>query len=167
MAVTHQTTNFQPDKYTDEAGVAIKLKLHPVLDLTDEQLFQLCQINRELRIERSATGELLIMSPTGSETGGHNAVLSGQLWLWNRQTGLGKSFDSSTGFKLSNGAVRSPDAAWLQRERWSSLTTEQKQQFAPLCPDLVVELCSPSDTPEDLRVNYFRHKAGSLGVNHD
>lgn len=158
MSVT-QIVNLQPGRPTDEPGRALRLKLPSVLNLTDEQLFQLCQLNRELLIERSATGELLIMSPTGSQTAGHNAGLSGQLWFWNRQTCLGKSFDSSTGFRLPNGAVRSPDAAWIHRERWNSLTTEQKQQFAPLCPDFVVELCSPSDTLEDLRMKMQEYLA--------
>ena len=85
------------------------------------------------------------MPPTGGETGSRNAGVTAQLWLWNHQTQFGKSFDSSTGFGLANGANRSPDAAWLSGERWTTLTPAQKQGFIPLCPDFVVELCSPSD----------------------
>ena len=120
------------------------LKLH--IELTDEQFFQLCQQNRELRFERTAKGEILIMPPTGGETGNRNIELAYQLQAWSRQNNLGKAFDSSTGFKLPNGANRSPDAAWVRRERWEALTPQQRQKFLPLCPDFVVELRSPSDS---------------------
>ena len=119
------------------------LKLH--LELTDEQFFLLCQHNRELRFERTAKGEILIMPPTGGETGNRNADLTFQLQAWSRQNNLGKAFDSSTGFKLPNGANRSPDASWVKRDRWFALTPEQRKKFLPLCPDFVVELRSPSD----------------------
>ncbi|MEQ9355887.1 Uma2 family endonuclease [Coleofasciculus chthonoplastes] len=121
------------------------LHLHPVINLTDEQFFEFCQINRDLRIERTATGELLIMPPTGSETGGRNFRLNGQLYNWTEQNGTGVGFDSSTGFTLPNGAKVSPDAAWVKLERWKTLTPEQQQTFAPICPDFVVELRSVSD----------------------
>jgi len=121
------------------------------IDLTDEQFFQLCQNNRDLRFERTATGELIIMPPTGSETGDRNAELTYQLRAWNRQNKLGKSFDSSTGFKLPNGAERSPDASWVKMERWNALTPVEKERFAPLCPDFVVELMSPSDSTAKTR----------------
>jgi len=120
------------------------LHLHPVINLTDEQFFEFCQINRDLRIERTATGELLIMPPTGSETGGRNFRLNGQLYNWTEQNGTGVGFDSSTGFTLPNGAKVSPDAAWVKLERWNALTPEQQQKFAPICPDFVVELRSAS-----------------------
>jgi Uma2 family endonuclease len=121
------------------------LHLHPVINLTDEQFFEFCQINRDLRIERTATGELLIMPPTGTETGGRNFRLNGQLYNWTEQNGTGVGFDSSTGFTLPNGAKVSPDAAWVKLERWKTLTPEQQQTFAPICPDFVVELRSVSD----------------------
>ena len=123
---------------------AFTLQLNSV-DLTDEQFFKLCQANRDLRFERTTQGELIIMPPTGSSTGNRNAGLTAQLWLWNNQSQLGFAFDSSTGFKLPNGADRSPDAAWIKRDRWNSLTAEQQERFAPICPDFVVELMSPSD----------------------
>ncbi|MGB3532250.1 MAG: Uma2 family endonuclease [Microcoleaceae cyanobacterium] len=114
--------------------------------LTDEQFFQLCQNNSDLKFERNANGDLVIMSPTGGETGSYNAGLTAQLWNWNSQTKLGKVFDSSTGFKLPNGADRSPDASWITIERWNALTTEQRQKFIPLSPDFVIELRSKSDS---------------------
>ncbi|MEM9977212.1 MAG: Uma2 family endonuclease [Cyanobacteria bacterium P01_D01_bin.2] len=121
------------------------------LDLTDEQFFQLCQKNHELKFERTASGELIIMAPTGGETGRRNVKLTTQLDLWNTRTNLGEVFDSSTGFKLPNGADRSPDAAWVTRGRWNALTPEQREKFVPLCPDFVVELMSPSDLLERTR----------------
>ncbi|MUG97885.1 Uma2 family endonuclease [Scytonema sp. UIC 10036] len=131
------------------------LSLPPTLELqinlTDEQFFQLCQNNRDLRFERTANGELIIMPPTGGETSDRNADLTYQLRGWNRQSNLGKSFDSSGGFKLPNGADRSPDASWIKIERWAALTVEEREKFLPLCPDFVVELRSPSDSLEKLQ----------------
>ena len=124
---------------------ALTLNLNSVVQLTDQQFYQLCQVNRDLRFERTATGELIIMPPVGGETGNRNAGIIAQLWVWNEQAKIGKVFDSSTGFKLPNGADRSPDAAWVKLEKWNALTQEQKEKFLPLCPDFVVELLSPSD----------------------
>lgn len=121
------------------------------LDLTDEQFWQLCHDNSDLRFERTATGELIIMSPTGSTTGERNADLIYQLKAWSRQNNLGKVFDSNTGFTLPNGADRSPDASWVQQERWDALTAVEQERFAPICPDFVVELMSPSDSLEKTR----------------
>jgi Uma2 family endonuclease len=113
--------------------------------LTDEQFFELCSANRDMRFERSADGELIIMAPTGGQTGNKNVELAGQLWAWNREMELGKVFDSSTGFKLPNGADRSPDASWVRLERWDALTEEQQDRFIPLAPDFAVELRSKTD----------------------
>ncbi len=121
------------------------LSLHPVLSLTDDQLYELCRINRELRIERTARGDLLIMPPTGGETSDRNSELNLQLRTWAKRDATGIAFESSAGFLLPNGAMRSPDAAWVQRSRLAALTPEQKKKFIPLCPDFVIELCSPSD----------------------
>lgn len=129
----------------------IPTPLELTIELTDEQFFQLCQNNRDLRFERSASGDLIIMPPTGSETGNRNIKLSTQLEIWSSQTDLGLAFDSSTGFKLPNGADRSPDAAWVKKERWDALTTEEKEKFAPLCPDFVVELRSKTDSLSKLQ----------------
>lgn len=130
---------------------ALTLHLHPTLDLTDEQFFMLCQINRDLRLERTANGELIIMAPVGGEGGHRNIKLSFQLEAWSSQNNLGFAFDSSTGFKLPNGADRSPDAAWVRRDRWDALTPEQKRRFPPLCPDFVIELRSESDSLQTLQ----------------
>ena len=131
---------------------ALTLNLHDAIELTDERFEQICQSNRDLRFERTSTGELVVMSPAGSDTGRQNMGLSGQLWLWNRQVCLGVSFDSSTGFTLPNGAIRSPDASWIKQERWDTLNTSQKCKFAPICPDFVVELCSKSDRLIDVQI---------------
>lgn len=126
--------------------------LELTLELTDEQFFQLCTDNRDLRFERTASGGLIIMPPTGSETGRRNSDLNYQLQSWSRQNKhLGVAFDSSTGFKLPDGTDISPDAAWVRRDRWDALTPEQKEKFAPLCPDFVVELRSTTDSLEKLR----------------
>ena len=132
--------------------IALPSPLELTLELTDEQFFQLCQENRDLKFERTANGELIIMSPTGSETGRRNSELSFQLQFWSRQNKhLGLAFDSSTGFKLPDGSDISPDAAWVRRDRWDALTAEEKKKFAPICPDFVVELRSASDSLEKLR----------------
>lgn len=133
--------------------IALHSPLELTLELTDEQFFQLCQNNRDLRFERTANGELIIMSPTGSETGRRNSGLNFQLTAWNIQNNLGVVFDSSSGFKLPDGSDISPDSAWVRRDRWDALTPEQKEKFAPICPDFVVELRSASDSLEKLRAN--------------
>jgi Uma2 family endonuclease len=121
------------------------LRLAPVIDLSDEQFFDLCQLNRDLRLERTSQGDLVIMPPTGGETGRTNFKLTQVFGNWVDADGTGVGFDSSTGFALPNGAKRSPDLAWVKRDRWEALTPEQRKGFAPLCPDFVVELRSPSD----------------------
>jgi len=143
MTITEVTTPVE--------NFPLVLHLQPIINLTDEQFFEFCQINRDLQIERTATGELLIMPPTGSETGGRNFRLNGQLYNWTEQDGTGVGFDSSTGFTLPNGAERSPDAAWVKLERWNALTPEQQKKFAPICPDFVVELRSASDNLQPLK----------------
>ncbi|ARV60486.1 hypothetical protein BZZ01_19260 [Nostocales cyanobacterium HT-58-2] len=144
---------------------ALTLKLNPVIQLTDEQFYQLCQANENLRFERTATGELIIMPPVGGETGNRNAGLTAQVWLWNEQNKLGIVFDSSTGFKLPNGADRSPDASWVTLERWNALTQEQQTRFLPLCPDFVVELLSPSDSLKvaQEKMKEYRDNGARLG----
>lgn len=130
--------------------------------VSHEQFQQLAAVNRDLRLERTAEGELLVMAPTGSDTGNRNLDIEGQLWLWNRQTKLGKAFNSSTGFHLPNGAFRSPDAAWVKLERWNALTPEEQEGFAPICPDFVVELRSKSDNLEPLRAKMREYMEQAL-----
>jgi Uma2 family endonuclease len=117
------------------------------LYVTQEQFAALAAANRDLRLERTALGELIVNPPTGWETGERNRSLTGQLDRWYEEhEDLGKAFDSSTGFILPNGATRSPDASWVSQERWQALTPEQKGTFANICPDFVVELRSSSDS---------------------
>ena len=125
---------------------AITLNLNSLIKLTSEQFYQLCEENPDLKLERNANGELIVMPPTGGETGKTNSKFNLQIGLWNEQTELGEVFDSSTGFTLPNKADRSPDASWVEKSRWSALTPEQREKFIPLCPDFVIELVSPSDS---------------------
>ncbi len=130
---------------------AIVLNLKPFIELTDEQFYELCANHRELKFERTAGGELEIMSPVGGESGNREADSIADLVVWNRRLQLGKVFSSSTCFKLPNGADRSPDAAWIAGERWHRLTPEQQKKFPPICPDFVIELRSESDALLPLR----------------
>ncbi len=134
-----------------QAHINLPSTLKLEIDLTDEQFFQLCQKNRDYRFECSASGELIIMPPTGSDTGRRNVKITTQLEIWNSQNHLGEVFDSSSGFLLPNGAKRSPDASWVKLERWNALTIEQQEGFAPICPDFVVELRSKTDSLKDLQ----------------
>ncbi|MBD1212619.1 MAG: Uma2 family endonuclease [Dolichospermum circinale Clear-D4] len=132
--------------YEDRTMNALTVNFKSVIEMTDEQFFELCQNNRDLRFERNANGELIIMPPTGGETGNKNARITQQVMNWTDVDGTGIAFDSSTCFKLPNGADRSPDASWIKLERWDALTNEEKQKFPPICPDFVIELLSPSDS---------------------
>jgi Uma2 family endonuclease len=125
---------------------ALTLNLAPIIKLTSAQFYQLCLANPDLKLERNANGELIVMPPTGGETGKRNSNINAQLWFWNQQTQLGEVFDSSTGFTLPNKADRSPDAAWVEKSRWDALKAEEREKFIPLCPDFVIELLSPNDS---------------------
>lgn len=131
---------------------SLTLNVPPAVGLTDEQFYQLCIANELWQLELTSTGELIIMPPTGGESGIRNSNINLELGLWNRQTKLGKVFDSSTEFKLPNGAYRCPDAAWVKLERWQALTKEEQKRFPPICPDFVIELRSESDVLEKLRL---------------
>lgn len=124
---------------------AITLNLSPTIELTDEQFFQLCQHNQDLRIERTAQGELIIMPPTGWGSGTRNAKLTQRLGNWTNLDGTGVAFDSSTGYKLPNGANRSPDASWISQERLEALNPDPAR-FMPMAPDFAVELRSATDS---------------------
>jgi Uma2 family endonuclease len=123
----------------------ITLNLNSVIKLTREQFYQLCEENPNLKLERNAQGELIIMPPTGGETGKINSTINAQIWWWNDCNKLGEVFDSSTGFILPNGADRSPDVSWVKKSRWNALNKEQREKFIPLCPDFVIEILSPND----------------------
>ncbi|MEH2307397.1 Uma2 family endonuclease [Nostoc sp.] len=127
------------------------LQIPSSMQMTDEQFFDFCQMNSDLRIERNKFGEISIMPPTGGTTGNRGGNIFGQLWVWSEQDSTGITFDSSTGFKLSTGANRSPDASWIKLERWNSLSPKQQEKFVPICPDFVVELKSPSDNLQTLK----------------
>ncbi|MDB9456606.1 Uma2 family endonuclease [Dolichospermum circinale] len=141
---------------------AITLQIPKSLKFTDDKFVEMVAANKDLRLELSSQGELSIMSPTGGETGDRNLELGGQVWFWNRQNGLGKAFDSSTGFKLPNGATRSPDVSWIKIERWNALTPEQRKRFLPLCPDFVIELVSESDDLADTQAKMREYIANGL-----
>jgi Uma2 family endonuclease len=141
---------------------ALILDLHPAIELTDEQFEQICSANGDLRLERTAAGELIVMPPTGGDTGRRNLGLSAQLWNWNQQSSLGIAFDSSTGFTLPNGAIRSPDASWVKLDRWQALTPLQRRKFIPLCPDFAIELGSPTDELRETQAKMQEYLANGL-----
>ncbi len=146
-----------------EMVVQIPSSIH----LTSDQFFEFCIANQDLQIERNRFGEISIMSPSGSETGNREAGIIAQLWVWADQEDTGLAFSSSAGFKLPNGAERAPDAAWIRRDRWNTLTSEQQQKFAPICPDFVIELRSPSDSLTKLQakmVEYAEQVGFQLGL---
>ena len=128
---------------------AITVNFNSIIKLTDEQFYKLCQDNPDVKFERNAKGEIIIMPPTGGETGSCNFEIAADFAIWNRRTKLGVGFDSSTCFQLPNGANRSPDVAWIKQERWDALTPEQKEKFPPIAPDFVLELMSPTDSLKD------------------
>ncbi|MGB3614298.1 MAG: Uma2 family endonuclease [Elainellaceae cyanobacterium] len=121
------------------------LRMPPTATLTADQFYDLCLANPDWRLERTVQGDLVIMAPTGGETGARNASFLIKLGMWNERSQLGVVFDSSTGFHLPNGADRSPDVAWVGQGRWDALTPQQREKFPPLAPDFVIELMSPSD----------------------
>jgi len=124
----------------------LTINFNSILKLTDDQFYQLCRDNPDVKFERNANGEIIIVPPTGGETGKHNIEIAADFVIWNRQTQVGVCFDSSTCFKLPNGADRSPDVSWIKQERWDTLTPEQKEKFPPIAPDFVLELMSPTDS---------------------
>lgn len=132
---------------TELSQIAIDLSsLTQYVKMTDEQFYAFCQNNRDLRIERSAEGEVIVMSPVFSDTGNRELEIAAPLLDWAKRNGTGNVFGPSAGFTLPNGAIRSPDASWIASERWNALSDKQKASFAPICPDFVVELRSASDT---------------------
>ncbi|PYS52581.1 MAG: hypothetical protein DMG13_15730 [Acidobacteria bacterium] len=134
----------RPPAIERDTPIRLTLNLRSV-GLTDDQYFRLCSDNRDLRIEMTAQGDLIIMSPTNPDTGRKNAKITQRLANWTEQDGTGVCFDSSAEFRLPNGAKRSPDGAWIPKSRWNRFTKEEKQRFTEICPDFVIELRSPSD----------------------
>jgi Uma2 family endonuclease len=135
------------------------------LRVTPDEFAALAAANRDLRLERTVTGELIVNPPTGGETGHRNASLIIQFGIWcEANKTLGKIFDSSTGFELPNGANRSPDMSWVRKDRWDALTPEQREGFIPLCPDFAVELRSKTDTLKELRVKMEEYRANGANL---
>jgi Uma2 family endonuclease len=143
----------------DTSEWPLVLRLRPAVELTEDQFFELCQLNRDLRIERNAMGELLLMTPTTGGTGRRNGEINRQLGNWALEDGTGLVFDSSTGFRLSNTAVRSPDAAWILITRYEQGPPDWEDQFISACPDFVLELRSPSDRLRDLQAKMAEYLA--------
>lgn len=152
MATTVRTSVTQRPNYEGRApSPPITLRLRPVIDVTPELLLELSSLNSDLRLELTAEGELIVMTPTGGEAGHRNLALAVQLGNWSERDGRGIAFDSSTGFELKRRSVLSPDASWVLRPRWDALSAAERETYPPLCPDFVVELGSPSDTVRSLQ----------------
>ena len=142
----------------------LKISLPTTTPITSKEFNEFCQINRHLQIERTASGEIIIMPPVFSDTGNRNFNLAVQLGIWAEQDGTGLGFDSSTGFTLPNGAMRSPDASWLSRKKWNALTEEEKASFAPVCPEFVIELRSASDTLSRLQEKMLEYQENGVSL---
>ena len=149
----------------DKVSAPLVLDVRPAIEMNDEQFFAFCQQNPELRIERTAEGDWIIIPPTAFDTGDRNSELNMQLRLWAKQDGTGVAADSSTGYDLPNGATRSPDASWILKSRLATTTPAQRQQFLPLCPDFVAEVRSPSDSLQALqdKMQEYRDNGARLG----
>lgn len=154
-----------PSQIDNTDNYEIVLQIKPVLDMSTNEFFEFCHLNQNYRIERSAQGEIIIMPPVGGESGNRNFNLIVQLGNWTYEDGTGIGFDSSTGFKLPNGAERSPDASWMKLDKWNAIPFEQQQRFAPVCPDFVVEIRSPSDRLKTLqeKMQEYIDNGASLG----
>lgn len=148
----------KPPAQTQTADMTLSMDVSN-LGLSDGQFYQLCRDNRDLRFELTAQGELIVMGPTSSDTGRRNARLNQRLANWTEQDGTGECFDSSAGFTLPNGAKVSLDASWVRKERYAALTQEERDGFAPLCPDFMVELRSKSDRLKPLQAKMQEYVA--------
>jgi Uma2 family endonuclease len=137
---------------TEPASIIVDISsLMTLPQMSEEQFYDFCHRNQDLNIERNAQGEVIVMPPAFSDTGNRNFKVAMQLGVWAERDGTGEGFDSSAGFTLPNGAMRSPDASWIRLDRWNALTEAQKASFAPICPDFVIELRSSSDTLKSLQ----------------
>jgi Uma2 family endonuclease len=163
LPISHQSITFDENSL---ATISLLIPHDLTLKVSHEEFVKLAEANRELRLERTAQGELIVNPPTGWETGERNMRISGELYLWWRNVGKpGKIFDSSTAFTLPNGADRSPDASWVSQSGWDALTDDHKQTFASVCPDFVVELRSRSDSLKTLqeKMQEYRDNGARLG----
>ena len=144
-----------------ESQQAVHLPANTV-DWTEDEFFDFCQINSDLRIERSAGGEIIVMTPAGGYSGYQSGEVFTQLKVWAAEDGTGVAFDSGTGFRLPNGGMRAPDAAWVKLSRLKKLSRKQKEKFIPLCPDFVIEVASATDTPARLRQKMDEYREAGL-----
>ncbi len=152
---------------TEPASITVDISsLMTLPQMSEEQFYEFCHRNPDLNIERNAHGEVLVMPPAFSDTGNRNFKVAMQLGIWAERDGTGEGFDSSAGFTLPNGAMRSPDASWIRLDRWNALTEAEKASFAPICPDFVVELRSSSDTLKSLqtKMQEYIDNGVSLGL---
>jgi len=149
--MTRRAGNPTRTRRSSQETIALNVPAGLSLRISPRGFWNLCRYNRDLRLERTARGELVILPLAATETGGRNAILTMQVGIWAEADGTGIYFDSSAGFTLPNGAVRSPDTCWMPRERWNTLTPEQRKVFSPICPDFVVELCSLWDDKNTVR----------------
>jgi Uma2 family endonuclease len=145
--------------------IPMNLEVGAAFRLTDDELFDLCARNRELRIERNAQGDLIVMTPAGSESSHRTLEIATALHSWAKRDGTGVAFDSSGGFLLPNGGMRAPDASWVRRDRLADFPAEAKKRFLPVCPDFVVELRSPSDSlaEQQAKMEEYRDASARLG----
>jgi len=147
-------------------NVPLTVNLPAIKSMSVEQFYEFCLVNRDLRIERTASGEVIIMPPAFSDIGNRNIKIAQQLTNWADYDGTGETYDSSASFTLPNGATRSPDASWIKLERWNALIEEQQASFAPICPDFVIELRSRSDSLRGLqdKMQEYIDNGASLGL---
>jgi Uma2 family endonuclease len=146
------------------ADMPLPLRFRPETPMSDEELMRFCAANDFLRVERDANGEILVMTPAGSNTGRKNAYLIQVLGSWSDADGRGYAFDSNTGFTLPDGSMRSPDAAWIRASRWDALSAKDKDGFSPICPDFIIELRSPSDNLAELEMKMEKWIANGAQV---
>ena len=132
-------------------GLSLPLRIRPSVPMTDDELLQFCAKNDMVAIERESDGDIVVMSPSGSETSGSNSEINLELGLWNRRAGHGIVFESNAGFSLPDGSMRSPDASWLPLSKWNALSRVDKRRYAPVCPEFVIEMRSPSDSLNELQ----------------
>ena len=138
------------------------IRLRPALEMTDDQFFDFCQLNDDLRLERTAEGNILIMAPAGGETSSGNADITMQLGVWAKRDGRGVAFGLDCGFRLPNNATRAPDAAWVSRSQLAGLSAKEKKKFLPLCPEFVIELRSPSDRLSDQKAKMEEYRENGV-----
>ena len=156
------TTAERPAAKNDAALAGLCVYFQPALCPTDDQFYEFCRLNRELRIERDENKGVFIMPPAGWDTAAKNADITSELRVWAKKDGTGRSADSSAGYVLPNGAVRSPDASWVSDERLAGVPVEQRTKFLPVCPDFVVELRSPSDGLSGLQDKMVEYAANGV-----